>query len=96
MNTEIILRDNPEKKQFEFDLEGELGRIEYIIAKDNTIYLTHTEVPESLGGKGYGRVIVDLALKEVEKRNMKLVSLCSYVAGYIRKNPEWQRLLKIQ
>ena len=92
---EITLRDNPEKKQFEFDLEGELGRIEYIIAKGDTIYLTHTEVPESLGGKGYGRVIVDLALKEVDARKLKLVSLCPYVAGYIRKNPEWERLLKI-
>jgi predicted GNAT family acetyltransferase len=90
----ITLRDNPEKKQFEFDTEGELSRIEYIIAKGDTIYLTHTEVPEKLGGKGYGKMIVALALQEVEARKLKLVSLCPYVAGYIRKNPECERLLK--
>ena len=90
--SQITLRDNPEKSRFEFDLEEKMGLIEYIKREDR-IFLTHTEVPEGLEGKGYGKAIVLLALQEVEKMGLTLVPLCSYVAAYIRKNPEWSRLL---
>lgn len=88
----IVLTDNPEKKRFEFNLEDRMGIIEYIKTKDK-IFLTHTEVPIELNGKGYGKHIVELALIEVEKSGLKLVPLCPYVGAFIRKNPNWGKLI---
>lgn len=86
------LTDNKEKKQFEMITGGYTSRIEYMIM-GNKIFLTHTEVPTELEGKGIGSKIIQLALEEIEKRNLKLIPLCPFVAKYLSKHPEWNRIL---
>ncbi len=86
------LTDNTEKKQFEMVTDGSTSRIEYMIM-GNKIFLTHTEVPTELEGKGIGSKIIQLALEEIEKRNLKLIPLCPFVAKYLTKHPEWNRIL---
>jgi len=88
----VTLVDNKTAKQFEFIIEGQLAKIEYIWVKDK-IYLTHTEVPKSLAGKGVGTAIVKSALEFVDKENLTLVPLCPFVALYIKRHPEWRRLV---
>ena len=56
-NYELI--DNEERHQYEFHIERYVPRIEYIKNKDGVIYLTHTEVPMELGGKGIGSQLVE-------------------------------------
>lgn len=86
------LTDNKEKKQFEMVTDRYASRIEYMIM-GNKIFLTHTEVPSELEGKGIGSKIILLALEEIERRNLKLIPLCPFVAKYITKHPEWNRIL---
>ncbi|HIV60158.1 MAG TPA: N-acetyltransferase, partial [Candidatus Alistipes pullistercoris] len=57
------------------------------------IYLTHTEVPSALEGKGVGSSLVRLALEDIERQQLRLVPLCPFVAGYVQKHPEWKRLV---
>ena len=61
---DLRILDNPEKKRFEAPIEGKIAFIEYIRAKD-AIYLTHTEVPESLGGSGIGSALVKEVLQQI-------------------------------
>ena len=89
---DLRILDNPEKKRFEAPIEGKIAFIEYIRAKD-AIYLTHTEVPESLGGRGIGSALVKKVLQQIEGEGLLLAPLCPFVAGYLKKHPEWQRLL---
>ncbi|PCJ65315.1 MAG: GNAT family N-acetyltransferase [Bacteroidetes bacterium] len=89
---EGIIRDNKEKNQYEMDSEGSTARLEYIIAK-NQIYLTHTEVPPPLGGKGVGSSMVRQVLEDIDKRELTLIPLCPFVALYIKRNPEWVKLV---
>ena len=91
-NRSYILTDNPDRKQFELAVEGHTARIEYMIMADK-IFLTHTEVPAELEGKGIGSIIVKLALEEVERRGLKLIPLCPFVGKYITRHPEWKRIL---
>lgn len=91
-NRNNIFTDNTDKKQFELDINGYTARIEYIIMAKK-IFLTHTEVPAELKGKGIGSIIVILALEEIEKRGLKLIPLCPFTAKYITKHPEWKRIL---
>jgi predicted GNAT family acetyltransferase len=90
---EYELIDNVEKKQYEFHIEGLAARIEYIKAKDATIYLTHTEVPKQLEGKGVGKALVQQVLEDIKQKELTLVPLCPFVAMYIKRHPEWRSLV---
>lgn len=89
---EIILKDNKEDKQFELTVDGLTARVEYI-PMGNKIIFTHTEVPKELEGKGTGSLIVELALKSIELNGLKLIPLCPFTAAYIKRHPEWKRIL---
>lgn len=91
--TEIALTDNKDARRFEMKVEGHTAFIEYIIVNDEKIFLTHTEVPEALGGKGIGKAIVKKALDLVRERQYRLVPLCPFVAAYMKRNPEYNDLL---
>ena len=82
-----------ERHQYEFHVDQYTPKIEYIKSTNGEIYLTHTEVPTQLGGKGIGSQLVEKALKDIEKQGLRLVPLCPFVAGYIHKHPEWKRIV---
>lgn len=88
---ELIL--NEVKKRFEMEVDGHIAFIEYILTNDNVMFLTHTEVPKSLGGKGIGSMIVQKTLNYIKEHNYTLAPLCPFVAKYLVKNPEWQSIL---
>lgn len=90
MNYQLI--DNEEAKQYEFHVEDTIPRIEYIKAQNN-IYLTHTEVPKELEGKGIGSALVKQVLEDIEKKDLTLVPLCPFVALYIKRHPDWRKLV---
>ena len=87
------LIDNVALHQYEFRIGDLIPRIEYIKTKNGEIYLTHTEVPSALEGKGVGSSLVRLALDDIERQQLRLVPLCPFVAGYVQKHPEWKRLV---
>jgi len=84
---------NFEKKRFELHSEEYIAFIDYILNNENTMFLTHTEVPKELGGKGIGKVLVQHSLEYLKENNYKLAPLCPFVAAYVKKNPEWGFLL---
>ena len=86
------LIDNQEAKQYEFHIGEYMAKIEYIIAKDK-IFLTHTEVPKKLEGQGIGTDLVKQVLEDIEKKELRLVPLCPFVAMYIKRHPEWRKLV---
>ena len=88
-----ILTDNEDEKQYEFHLEDEVARIEYIKAQGR-IFLTHTEVPESLEGKGIGSALIKQVLDDIQGKGLILVPLCPFVAVYIRRHPEYMVLVE--
>ncbi|MEM1324876.1 MAG: GNAT family N-acetyltransferase [Bacteroidota bacterium] len=86
------LIDNEEARQYEFHVDGAVPRIEYIKSGEK-IFLAHTEVPQQLEGKGIGSAIIKAALEDIEQRDLTLIPLCPFVAGYIKRYPEWKKLV---
>ena len=80
MAEDYKLIDNEEKHRYEFQIDGKIAEIDYIKSNNGEIYLVHTEVPASLGGKGVGSQLAEKPL-------------CPFVAGYIHKHPEWKRIV---
>lgn len=90
-NYELI--DNSPEDRYEFRIGEEIAKIEYIKTKNNEIYLTHTEVPVSLEGRGIGSQLIEKTLQNIELQELRLVPLCPFVAGYIQKHPDWRRIV---
>lgn len=91
--TDLELVKNEDKKRFEMKVDNHTAFVEYILTKDNVMFLTHTEVPATLEGKGVGGSIVAKALNYIKENGHTLAPLCPFVASYLRKHPEWKTLL---
>ena len=89
---DLIIIENIERKRFETTVEDKVAFVEYIRA-ENKMYLTHTEVPSELGGKGIASKMVGKVLEIIKEEDRKLVPLCPFVASYLKKHPEWQEML---
>jgi len=87
------LYNNHEARQYEYRIGDLRPHIEYKI-KEGDIYLTHTRVPHQLQGQGIGKQLVEDVLQDISDKNLKIVPLCGFAATYMRKNPQWLRLLK--
>ena len=87
--TVIPLVNNNEgiKKKFELHLGDQFAFIDYIINKNGIIFLTHTEVPQNLEGKGMGSAIVSKALDYIRQEGLKMAPLCPFVAKYLKDHP---------
>ena len=86
------LIDNTEDSQYEFKVEGHTPKIEYI-KRNGKIWLTHTEVPTALEGRGIGSALVKAVLEDIRSQQLSLIPLCPFVAAYIKRHPEWNELV---
>lgn len=86
--TELINNTEHPKKRFELKIDDQVAFVEYILTKENVIYLVHTQVPESLEGKGVGSTLVKKTLEYIKEKGYALVPLCPFIAAYIKKHPE--------
>jgi uncharacterized protein len=88
---ELIL--NQDKKRFELEVEDKTAFIEFILSNENIIFLTHTEVPIGLEGKGAGSAIVSKTLDYIKEKGYTLAPLCPFVAAYVKRHPERKEIL---
>ena len=86
------IEQNESLHRFEWTEEGTLSVLEYRL-EGSTLTLTHTEVPEAMGGKGIAGDLVKHALELARRNDWKVRPACSYVAAYIRRHPQYQDLL---
>lgn len=89
---DLPLVNNTKEHRFELVVEGYTAFIEYYQTPSH-ITLTHTEVPEELEGKGVGSAIVLKTLEYIEQHQWKLVPVCPFVVAFLKRHPEWNRVL---
>lgn len=83
---------NEQTRQFEAELDGEVAFAEYRLV-DHGIILPHTVVPEAFEGKGVGSALAKAALGYAREQGLKVIPTCTFMAGYIRKHPEWHDIV---
>jgi predicted GNAT family acetyltransferase len=88
-----IVLHNPAASRFELEQEGHLVVLEYLLEKGKIVF-THTGVPQELGGRGLGSLLARAGLDLARSEGLKVVPLCSFIAGYIQKHPEYQDLIE--
>src|SRR5688572_1290781 len=89
----LTISDNPGAHRFELHKDGVLaGHAEYNLLK-GAVMFTHTEVQPQFEGQGLASRLVAFALDDVRQRGLQVIPVCQYVAGYIRKHPEYLDLV---
>lgn len=85
---DLVNNDSDVKKKFELHIEGDVAYIDYMISKQDIIYLTHTEVPPQWEGKGVGSALISKTLDFIKESGLKMAPLCPFVAAYLKRHPE--------
>jgi predicted GNAT family acetyltransferase len=84
------------KNQFELLTDDKLSLVAFFQPDEHTLALTHTEVDPALEGQGVGSNLVKQVLEYTEQHNQKIVPLCPFVDTYIKRHPEWQRVVSTE
>jgi hypothetical protein len=85
--------DAPEDSRYEIrDGDRLLGMAAYQRRGDQVVF-THTEVDDDAEHSGLGSRLVRGALDDVRSRGETVVPVCSFVAGWIQRHPEYGDLV---
>ena len=86
------VRHRPEAHRYELSV-GRLTAFTEYRDEDGRRIFYHTFVPPELRRKGLAGAVVRRALNDSRAENRRVRPDCSYVAGFIQKNPEFKVLL---
>lgn len=89
---EYKITHRPEKLRFETEVNGFLGYVEYEIEKNN-LYITHTVVAEPIKGRNVGSALVRSCFEYAQAHNMKVVPLCAYSVVWVKRHPEYEKMV---
>jgi uncharacterized protein len=95
-STEQTVTRNTDHRRFELLTDDKLSIIAYVELDDHTLALVHTEVHPDLEGQGVGSRLVVQVFDYVETNGLKIVPLCPFVAAYIKRHPDWQRIVSTE
>lgn len=73
-------------------VDGQRCVLEYDLT-GATMTITHTGVPEALGGRGIAGKLTRAALAGARVQGWKIVPACSYARLFFERNPEYADLL---
>jgi uncharacterized protein len=65
----------------------------YSMSATGKMIIEHTEVDESLAGKGAGKELVEMAVTYARNHEIKIVPICPFAKSLFDKIPEWHDVL---
>ena len=89
-NLELI--KNSARHRFEMTVAGQIAYISYKEIPGR-MTLIHTIVPPELEGQGVATAIIEKALDYLKTNQLKLIPMCPFVAAYIKRHPEWNKIV---
>ena len=84
--------NNQQRQHFQLTVGNEVAFLEYRL-HDGAIVLMHTEVPESLGGRGLGTALAAAAFDYARTNQLKVKVYCPFVKKYLDRHPELASLV---
>lgn len=92
MSAPLEIRHDEDGERFEALVDGHRCELDYRFA-DGVMTITHTGVPEAVGGRGIAGALVARAFATARERGWKVDPACSYAAQWARKHPEVAELV---
>jgi|TARA_B110000263_G_C15254383_1_gene485735 predicted GNAT family acetyltransferase len=91
---DYLLKNNDFLRQFEVNVDDHLARIEYA-EQERKIFLTKMFIPDSIKDLEFKNWFISKVLDYVEEKNMKVVPTSPEIAGFLRKNKGYKKLLPV-
>jgi uncharacterized protein len=88
-DTAFTIEHLADRGRFQAVIDGSRCVADYRVA-DGTMFITHTEVPPRLEGRGFAGRLVQAAVAEAQARGLKVEPLCSYARAYMHRHPQLQ------
>jgi predicted GNAT family acetyltransferase len=89
----IEISDAPERNRYELSVDGEtVGFTEYH-KRPGLISFVHTEIDESVQGRGLGDTLIRFALEDARKRDLAVLPFCPFVKAFIERHREFEALV---
>lgn len=83
---------NEAKSRFETEVDGLISLVDYT-KRENVLFVTHTEVPIKLEGRGIAAALTKALLDYIRSNGYKVQPICPYTKVYIQRHPEYQDLV---
>lgn len=81
-------------RAFVGEAENSMASMTYSKAGEDTIIIDHTEVDESLRGKGVGQRLLAALVKMAREKKRKVIPLCPYAKSVFQKDESIRDVLK--
>ena len=91
---ETNVKHDKEAQEFIVVLEVEQAELAYALPEDDVIDFQHTFVPENFRNEGIANELIKCGLEYAKDQNFRVIASCPAVSAYIRRNKEYQTLLK--
>lgn len=90
MQVEVV----PRPDRYEIQADGEVvGYVAIRRPDEGPVVFVHTEIDPAYEGEGLGGRLARGALDHVRERGERVIAQCPFIAGYIRRHPEYADLL---
>lgn len=88
----IDVQHQPERHRFVAAVDGVEGVLDYHKEGDFMV-ITHTEVPEAIGGRGVAGQLTRAAFEHARGAGWNVRPACAYAAAWAERHPEYSQLL---
>lgn len=90
MRTDIT--HDPARQRYSLIVDGVEAYLTYERPRPGLRHITHTIVPDAIGGRGLGKKLVARILEDIEADGEQVSSACWYATALIDKFPRWAAL----
>lgn len=88
----LEIQHDTNKRRFLLELNGEMAHVDYQL-KNDKMYLTHSEVPYHLRGKGIGKVLVEKTFEKLTEEGYKAIAICSFIKIVAKRSEKWNKII---
>ncbi|MCK0191014.1 GNAT family N-acetyltransferase [Arenibacter sp. F20364] len=89
----LTVQHEKDNNRFTMAINGEIAKVVYKLDQDK-MFLTYSEVPIKLRGKGYGKELVEGTFEQLTKEGYKAVAVCSYIKAVARRSEKWNSIIE--
>ena len=87
------IRHDAGRRRYSAVIDGVEAYLTYERPKPKHRHITHTIVPDALGGRGLGKLLVARVMEDVIAEGETVSSSCWFASALIDKSPDWAKLL---
>ena len=87
------IRHDAARRRYSVVIEGVEAYLTYETPREDVVHITHTIVPDALGGRGLGKKLVTRAVQDALRDGHRIASSCGFATALINKTPDWQQHL---